>query len=64
MTIKRRGARKIADKKIADVIQGSGVDLKTAEKLFSHLSKVAGDAFQERMIRVKRVIQELKKGPN
>jgi hypothetical protein len=55
---KRKGARRAADKKIADVIEGKLGDLDKAEELFDGLSKVAGNKFRERMRRVKRVIKE------
>jgi hypothetical protein len=37
------------------------VDLPTAEKLFGELSKVGGNAFRERMGRVKRIVQQRQK---
>jgi hypothetical protein len=61
MAIKRRGARKAADKKIADVIE-KGIGLNDGHKLFTDLSKVAGNKFRERMARVKRVIEERRTG--
>ena len=61
MKYKRRLARKAADKKNADVIE-NGIGLKKAYNLFNDLSKVAGNAFRQRMVRVKRVIRERRKG--
>jgi hypothetical protein len=58
---KRKGARKAADKKIADVIEQEMGDLSKAEQLFDALSKVAGNKFRERMRRVKRVVKERQK---